>query len=69
MVDSHNSLRYANTGFCPGWTAPGGDFIYCDPWIRTKLSQNQYEAIRKRDRRQLVAGNPVDYDLDVLVYD
>ena len=50
MVDSQNSLRYANTGFCPGRTAPGGDFIYYDPWTRTKLSKSQYEAMRTRGR-------------------
>ena len=67
MVDSQNSLRYANTGFCPDRTAPGGDFIYYDPWTRTKLSKNQYEAMRTRGRRQMIAGNLVGYDFDVVV--
>ena len=67
MVDSQNSLRYANTGFCPGRTAPGGDFIYYDPWARTKLSKSQYEAMRTRGRKQMLSGHPVGYDFDVFV--
>ena len=67
MMDSQNSLRYANLGFCPGRTAPGGDFIHYDPCTRTKLSKNQFEAMRTRGRKQMIAGHPVRYDFDVVV--
>ena len=47
-----------------GWGRQGGgaDFVYYDPWNRTKISSEQAQVLLRGERRPIPDGHPVGWD-------